>query len=338
MRRAGNLIDRIADPENVRLAYLNACKGKRLTPECREFTSRVDSELASLCAELASGEVNWGAYRRFEVRDPKARVIHAPAFRARVAHHALINICEPVFESYQVFDSYACRQGKGLDAALERTRAFIARGGWYLKLDVRKYFDSIHHDTLKTMLRRRFKDRVVIRHFDVIIDGYASSPGRGVPIGNLTSQHFSNFYLAPLDHHVKEVLGVRRFVRYMDDMVLWHKDRSTLKVLHGQVADFLREKLHLDLKPAVLQPTAAGLTFLGYRIFPHRIGLAPRSRQRFLLKGRAYQAMLDSGLWDERETARHMEPLFAFIRRGESRPFRERFLHETGQLPEARTA
>ena len=255
-----------------------------------------------------------------------------------MAHHALINVCEPVFESYQVFDSYACRRGKGLDAALERARTFAARGGWYLKLDVRKFFDSIHHDTLKTMLRRRFKDRVVLRHFDAVIDGYESAPGRGVPIGNLTSQHFSNFYLAAMDHHIKEVLRAGRFVRYMDDFVLWHDDRDALKALHGQVAGFLREKLHLDLKPAVLQPTAAGLTFLGYRIFPHRIGLAPRSRQRFLLKGRAYQAMLDSGLWDERETARHMEPLFAFIRRGESRPFRERFLHETGQLPEARTA
>src|SRR5690606_7235150 len=135
--------------------------------------------------------------------------------------------------------SYACRRGKGLDAALERTRAFMARGGWYLKLDVRKYFDSIHHDTLKTMLRRRFKDRVVLRHFDAIIDGYESSPGRGVPIGNLTSQYFSNFYLAAMDHHIKEVIGVGHFVRYMDDFVLWHEDRDALKALHGQVADFL---------------------------------------------------------------------------------------------------
>lgn len=338
MKRAGDLIDRIADAENVRLAFIKACKGKRLTSDCRNFCRHLGPELESLSRELRVGEVAWGSYNRFEVHDPKQRLIHAPAFRARVAHHALINICEPVFESYQVFDSYACRRGKGLDAALERARAFVARGGWYLKLDVRKFFDSIHHDILKAMLRRRFKDRMVLRHFDAIIDGYESTPGRGVPIGNLTSQHFSNFYLAEMDHHVQEVLGVGRFVRYMDDFVLWYEDRDALKVLHGQVADFLRDALHLDLKPPVLQPCAAGMTFLGYRIFPHRVGLAPRSRQRFLRKGRAYQAMLDSGLWDERETARHMEPLLAFIRRGESRGFRERFLTEIGQLPEARTA
>lgn len=338
MRRAGNLIDRIADPDNVRLAYLKACKAKRTTAECREFTMRLDGELESLSRELAAGKVQWGGYRRFEVHDPKARVIHAPAFRARVAHHALINICEPVFEAYQVFDSYACRRGKGLDAALGRTRAFMARGGWYLKLDVRKYFDTIHHETLKALLRRRFKDRVLLRHFEAIIDGHESSPGRGVPIGNLTSQHFSNFYLAPVDHHIKEVLRVGRYVRYMDDFVLWHAERDALRALRRQVDEFLRDLLQLELKPAVLQPCGAGLTFLGYRIFSHRVGLSPRSRQRFLRKGRAYQAMLDSGLWDERETARHLAPLLAFIRRGESRRFRERFLHEIGRLPEARTA
>jgi retron-type reverse transcriptase len=338
MRRAGNLIDRIANPDNVRLAYLKACKGKRATAECREFTAHLDDELERLSCELAAGKVDWGAYRRFEVQDPKARVIHAPAFRARVGHHALINICEPVFEAYQVFDSYACRRGKGLDAALERTRTFMACGGWYLKLDVRKYFDTIHHETLKALLRRRFKDRIVLRHFAEIIDGHESSPGRGVPIGNLTSQHFSNFYLAPLDHHIKEVLRVGRYVRYMDDFVLWHAERDALALFRQQVDEFLGERLQLEFKPAVLQPCGAGLTFLGYRIFPHRVGLSPRSRHRFLRKGHAYQAMLDAGLWDDRETARHMAPLLAFIRRGASRQFRERFLHEIGRLPEARTA
>jgi hypothetical protein len=97
-----------------------------------------------------------------------------------------------------------------------------------------------------------------------------------------------------------------------------------LKAVHWRVEQFLAERLRLELKPAVLQPCAAGMTFLGYKIFPHRAGLASRSRQRFRRKAKLYDAMLSSGLWTE--AARHMEPLIAFIRRGESRGFRERWM------------
>jgi retron-type reverse transcriptase len=148
-------------------------------------------------------------------------VIHAAPFRDRVLHHAIMNVCEPIFERAQIFDSYACRKGKGTRAALFRAREFARRYPCYLKLDIRKYFHSINHDQLKKTLGRSFKDGELLALFDAIIDGCPMTTGHGLPIGNLTSQFFANHFLAPLDRYLKERLRVPGYIRYMDDFVLW---------------------------------------------------------------------------------------------------------------------
>lgn len=114
-----------------------------------------------------------------------------------------MNVLEPHFEAFQVFDSYACRTGKGTDAALRRALHYARRYPWVAKCDIRHYFDSIDHHVLQTLLSRRFKDHTVPRLLSAIIDTYETTPGRGVPIGNLTSQYFANHYLGFLDHYAK---------------------------------------------------------------------------------------------------------------------------------------
>jgi retron-type reverse transcriptase len=281
MKRAGNLIEHVADAVNLRLAFWKASKGKRAKAEVLRFRADLDARLRALREQLLSGSVAWGPYRRFMVFDPKERTICAAPFRDRVAHHAILNVIEPHFESYQIADSYACRKGKGLDAALARAVGFSRPGDWYLKMDVRKYFDSVEQGVLKMLLRRRFKDRTLLGLLDGVIDSHESSPGRGLPIGNLTSQFFANHYLGLLDHHVKQTLRCRRYARYMDDFVVWDCEKDRLRQVKDDIAGFLRSSLHLEIKPVCLNACSRGLTFLGYRVFPGRVRLASRSRKRF---------------------------------------------------------
>lgn len=338
MKRAGNLIERIAEADNLRLAFWKASKGKRAKAEVLSFRSDLDENLRRLREELISGSIAWGPYHTFRVRDPKERTIYAPPFRDQVAQHAVMNVCGPVFDRFQIHDSYASRKGKGLDGAIQRAKRFARRGHWYLKLDVRKYFDSVDHNVLKGLLRRAFKDAVVLKLLDTVIDSYATTPERGLPLGNLTSQFFANHYLGLFDHFVKEALICRRYLRYMDDCVIWSESRSVLRGIQGRAARFLKARLRLDLKPGCLNACTLGMTFLGYRVFPGHVRLSRRSRDRFRRRLRQYHAHYQTGRWSEEETARHVEPLLAFVRRGESKAFRERVLQQTGLGPQARTA
>ncbi|MBN2291349.1 MAG: RNA-directed DNA polymerase [Pirellulales bacterium] len=334
----GNLIERIANADNLRLAFWKASRGKRSKETVLQFRENLDGNLYDLRQQLLASSIDWGPYHTFLIHDPKKRYISAAPFRDRVAHHAIINVTEPVFESYQIHDSYACRKGKGLDGAITRALRFACKSRWYMKLDVRKFFNSVDHDVLKGLLKRRFKDRVVLNLFNGIIDSFANTPGRGIPIGNLTSQFFANHYLGVIDHYIKETIRCKRYVRYMDDFVIWAESRTALRRIHHKVTCFIQEQLYLDLKSPCMDTTKRGLTFLGYRVYPGRLRLARRSRDRFIRKLRRYHANFEEGLWDEEEAARHVEPLLAFVCRAESHEYRKRVMKKLGLCPLARTA
>jgi RNA-directed DNA polymerase len=214
MRRAGNLHDKIVAWDNLRLAFRKASRGRRLKNDVMRYRSDLDEILCALGKRLAHPEnLKIGEYRFFTIYDPKERVICEAPFTERVLHHAVMNILEDSFESFQIHDSYACRKGKGTDAALKRALYFARRNPFFLKLDVIKYFDSISHDTLKALLARRFKDRKVLSILESIIDSYHINTRLGIPIGNLSSQFFANFYLGFLDHFITEELKIGKFIR-----------------------------------------------------------------------------------------------------------------------------
>ena len=186
-------------------------------------------------------------------------------------------------------------------------------------MDVRKYFDIDRTWRAQSLLRRRFKDPVLLALLDGVIDSHANSPGRGMPIGNSDQPVFRQSLSGRCsDHHVKQTLGCRRYVRYMDDFVVWDSEKDRLRQVRDDVAGFLRDALDLELKPVCLNACSTGLTFLGYRVFPGRVRLAARSRKRFRRKMAVYHGNYTSGRWTEEETARHVEPLLAFVRRAES--------------------
>ena len=220
MRRAGNLFEQIVALDNLRHAFQRAARGKRHRAEVAAFQITIDERLADMSVRLQRGEFPVGRFRQFEIHDPKRRIITAPDFPERVLHHAIIRVCEPHLERWLIADTYACRPGKGREAAVLRAAGFARRFPWRLHLDVRQYFDSIPHDTLLACLRQRLKDRQLLELFQGIIAGFRGAAGRGLPIGSLMSQHFANLYLGWLDRFVKESLRIPGYVRYMDDFVV----------------------------------------------------------------------------------------------------------------------
>ena len=198
MKRSKDLILPIADPNNLRLAFWEASKGKRYASNVLAYQNNLEVNLGRLRREILSGEISVGMYYSFVIFEPKERKICASAFKEQVLHHALMNICHDLFERKHIYDSYASRKGKGTHAALERASLFTRKHNYYLKLDVKKFFASIHHRVVKDQLLTMFKDYSLLNIFEKIIDSPEDIPQRGLPIGNLTSQFLANHYLVEL--------------------------------------------------------------------------------------------------------------------------------------------
>jgi hypothetical protein len=242
-----------------------------------------------------------------------------------------MNVCEPLLEAYAIFDTYACRKGKGNRKALARAQHFARRHNWYLKLDIRKYFDSIDHGILLALLARRIKDKELLLLFAKLLDTYHTRPGRGMPIGNLISQHLANFYLGPFDHWIKEERRTKGYLRYMDDMLVFGHDRARLKTDLEEIGHYLKQELGLQLKTNVqLNRCRHGIPFLGYRVFPDRIRLSPGGRRRFVKRFRHYEQEWIDGNWSTAELVRHMEPLIEFTRGAGGKGFRSSVIDRFG--------
>lgn len=330
MKRATGLFDQIHQLENLRIATARAMRGKRARLEVRRFLARLDENLMDLSLRIREGNLVLGELNQFVIHDPKKRLISAPCFRERVLHHAVMNVCEPVLEAFAIRDSYACRVGGGQFAALARARHFSRRTGYFLKLDVRRYFESIPKVVLITKLERRFRERRLVSLLENIVRSFEPEIPHGLPIGSLTSQHFANFYLGFLDRFVKEHLRIRGYVRYMDDFVLWHDDRALLHGVAGSLAEFSDVELGLSLKPPIINPVTTGMDFLGHRVFPDGIRLNRRSRRRYRIRVSRIMQEMDSGKITEREGQERLLSTTAFTSKATCATWRKRVLFGSG--------
>jgi hypothetical protein len=290
MKRHGGLWERVASWENLRLAAEKARRGKRSRDAVRRFQFGLELELYRLLLELEDGSYRPRGFSTHWITHPKPRLISAAPFRDRVVHHAVMNVLEPILDRRFHPDSYACRKGKGTHAAADRAQELMRRYRYVVHCDVRKFFPSIDHQIMKSQFRRMIKDERVLGLLDLIVDTSNEQeavrewfPGddlftpsvrrRGLPIGNLTSQWFANWYLNGLDHAMTSGLGFGGYVRYCDDILLFGLDKATLargcELLRTLAAD-LRLRMHEDrMQP---RPVHRGVTFVGYRIWPrHRL-------------------------------------------------------------------
>lgn len=333
MKRARNLYRLIPTAENLRNAFWKAAKGKQGRSEVIRFRSNFDDNIQKLQDQLLKREPDVGHYHFFTVRDPKVRTICAASFPERVLHHAVMNVCEPFLDSYAIYDSYACRKGRGNRKALARAGKFARKFPWYLKLDIQKYFDSIDHAVTMRLLSRRFKDADLLALFHKLLDTYHTQPGKGVPIGNLISQHLANFYLGCFDHYIKETRKIKAYIRYMDDFILFSEEKPVLKKELKEMEAFLKAHLDLTLKDNImLNRSRLGVPFLGFRVFPNHMRLLPRSIRRFSKKFREYERNYCEGVWSERELIRHMEPLADFTNTADSVRLRRLVIERFGVL------
>ncbi len=290
MKRLGKIWPEVISFDNLYCAYLRARKGKQSVPSVAEFTLNLETELLNLQQELASHTYQPGRYRLFTIYERKKRQIAAALFRDRVVHHAIMNIIEPPIDRCFIFDSYACRLGKGVHAAVNRYQQWSRQYPYVLKMDIERYFPSIDHDVLKARLRHYLKDRYMLALLDKIVDTAPAATGRmdfdyfpgddlltpterttGLPIGNLTSQFFANLYLDNVDHFIKEQLRVRAYLRYVDDLVILGRDKALLHEIREIVCDQLaKNRLRLHPRKAHIYHTAHGIDLFGYQVFPHK--------------------------------------------------------------------
>ena len=330
MKRYGHLFQQIATFGDLLQAARKALQGKKDRPVVAEFYFHLEPELLRLEEELRTGGYLPRPYRSFMVYEPKPRRICAADIRDRVVHHAICNVLQPAFEAFSIHDSYACRRGKGTHRALRRTQFFSRSHRYFLKLDVRKFFSSVDLQRLKELLERRFKDRQLLDLLGRIIDHPIpeSRPGKGLPIGNLTSQHLANFYLGHADHFVKDELAVRGYLRYMDDMLVFGDDKADLHRALAAARGFMDERLRLELKESavLLAPVSQGIPFLGFRVFPRLMRLQRAGWARFQSKVRQREQAYRHGTLDEAGLVQSVQSLLGHVQHANTLRLRRNFL------------
>ncbi len=286
MKTYTRLWEKLISYDNLLLAYENAKKHKTANPVVEEFSEDLQKNLIMLMHELWTKTYKPKPLITFTLRDPKTRTICKSNFRDRVIHHALVNILQPIFEPRFIYDSFASRIGKGTLAALQRYMQFLRKVthngkltndarhanyvvGYSLKCDIKHYFETVDHEILLNIMKKHIKDENIIWLIKVILNHYDSgTSGRGMPLGNWTSQFFANVYLNELDHYVKHVLKAKYYIRYVDDFVLLHRSKRVLVEYELCILSFLNGlKIELHPHKCKIIPLSRGVSFLGFRVF-----------------------------------------------------------------------
>ncbi len=327
MKRVGNIFQNLTSFDNLLLASRKAMSGKKNKKSIATFYFYLENEIFKLQDELIQKSYRPRPYIQFEIREPKPRLICSSDFRDRVVHHALCNYLEPVFEKRFIFDSYACRVGKGVHAAVRKCQKFTRKFKYFLKCDIKKFFQSMDHTVLKRLLEMNFKDKDFLNLLNVIIDhkvpGY--SHGKGLPIGSLTSQYFANFCLDYLDHFIKERVKIPGYVRYMDDFISFSNDKSELNEIHHEIENFLSENLLLCLKKKVtrLAPVTEGVPFLGFNIYPSIIRMRRENLVRMRNKVKRKEKKYMDGFISEKSLIQSINSMVSHVAHVHSREVRK---------------
>ncbi|OIO48075.1 MAG: hypothetical protein COY09_01195 [Candidatus Portnoybacteria bacterium CG_4_10_14_0_2_um_filter_39_11] len=288
-----HIFEQIISLDNLILAWHAFRRGKSQKLDVQRFEFNLEDNLFKLHCELKDETYRHGKYFAFWIRDPKLRRIHKARVRDRVLHHAIFRVLYPIFDKQFIFDSYSCRLAKGTHRAVGRLQQFIRRESqnrtrscFVLKCDVKKFFDSIDHAILLDLVAREVSDKNVLWLVGEIIDSFAVAPGKGLPLGNITSQLLASIYLNELDRFVKHSLKTKYYLRYCDDFIILSANRSDFDKLVKVVNNFLGQKIGLLLHPAKVEirDYRQGIDFLGYVSFPHYCVLRTTTKRRMFRK------------------------------------------------------
>jgi len=294
--------------ENFLAAWREFKRGKTLKLDVLDFEHNLEDNIWQLHRELAARTYRPDPYVSFYITDPKLRHIHKASVRDRVLHQAIYRVLYPIFDRHFIFDSYSSRRGKGTHRGVKRLADFARRlSGNYrkttycLKCDVRKFFDSVDQEILISLIEKRIFDEDLFRLIKTIIKSFSKASGKGLPLGNVTSQLFSNIYLNELDQFIKHQLKAKCYIRYCDDFAILDNNRQYLESLLEPIRCFLSEILKLDLHPnkVSIGKFCQGFDFLGYVVLPHHIVWRTGTQRRSFKKLSEKKKMLDDGLISE---------------------------------------
>lgn len=297
--------------DNLYRAYKMAARGKRTKAEVAWFELNLAENLWALHDALESRRYRPAGYHRFMIYDPKKREIQALSFSDRVVQHSLCdNVLKPYFEARLIYDCAACRENKGTHFAMKRLTRFLREfylrhgtKGYFLKCDVRKYFESVDHDVLKHLLHR-YPDADVRELLYQIIDSFNADTGKGLPMGNQSSQWFALYYLDKLDRIIKEKYKIKYYTRYMDDLILLHEDKEHLRACLEELRQTAAETLSLEFNEKTqLFPVSEGVDYLGWHFYLTDTGkvilrLRTSNKRRFKRRLKAFQEKYRSGEMD----------------------------------------
>jgi len=297
------LFDELVSTSNLFQAWDRFARGKWSKPDVQSFERCLEDNLFALQEQLIGGTYRHDPYQAFVIHDPKRRQIHKSTVKDRVVHQAIVNVIEPFFERRFIFDSYSSRKGKGTHAAVRRLEQMLqkrSRNGnrpvYVLKMDIASFFATVDHEILLDQITRVISDSRVVYLLRLIIDSFHVNPGKGIPLGNVTSQLFANIYLNEFDQFMKHQLRFRFYVRFCDDFVCTAEDRSVLQLLIPRIDWFLQEKLKLKRhsRKTIFRSYRQGINFLGYVITPNGTILRTKTGRRAMK--RINQANLPSYL------------------------------------------
>lgn len=255
------------DDHNIRKAIQRAAKNKHDKRAVRKCLKNIDEVVKQIKEILVSGSFNTSNYKTKTIYEPKKRLIYIlPFFPDRIVHHVVMNILEPIWDDLFYEHSYSCRKNKGQHKASKYLMKKIKKYKYFFKGDVSKFYPSINHEILKSIILKRITDKRVINILFNIIDSIEGLTN--VPIGNYVSQWFGNLYLNELDLFIKHELKCKVYVRYSDDFVILSNDKKYLSYVKFEIGRFLESKLALRFSKAEVHSINQGIDFLGYRHFP----------------------------------------------------------------------
>ena len=300
--------------------------------------------LSRMSMDLKNHAYRMKGYYHFTIYEPKERAIFAAYYQDRVLLHCVCDeIIAPLLAPRLIYDNAACQKGKGTHFALDRFSGFLrehyklhGRNGYVLKCDIAKYFASIDHTVLKGKLKKVVKDADVRDLLFQYINSYETEgqPGRGLPLGNQSSQWFAIYYLDPLDRLVKEKLQVKRYIRYMDDCLLLHHDKAFLQECLKQMKALVEDCLHLKLNAKTqIYPLHCGIEFLGWRFSLTDTGrvirrLKPQSKTRLKRRFKKLQKEYGEGQIDLEDVQASLASYRGHLMHGDTYRLKSRLLQE----------
>ncbi|MCB0370026.1 MAG: group II intron reverse transcriptase domain-containing protein [Bdellovibrionales bacterium] len=270
-----DLFESIFSFSSLNRSFYSAAKGKWDRTSVAKFCIDLEKNILEIIDQIYDNTYEFGPYRSFTIFEPKKRKIESASFRDRVVHHSIFKTLEVVFEPKFFFHSYACRSGRGSHAAMLTLKKWVSiyPTMWFLKCDIKKYFESIDREILFKILSESINDERLLSCIKKLI--FTAPGNKGIPIGNLTSQLFANVYLNELDQYVKRVLRKKYYVRYMDDFIILVSNHEEAREVLNLVREFVSNKLKLELSPqkVLVGRVSEGVCFVGYMVFPSQIRL-----------------------------------------------------------------